>query len=106
MPCVLIGAVACRPCTPIGVGWMPWAAMEAGWMLCVLIWADCRPMRSTAISCMGFRCTVVATPTPAWVGRAELGAWGVTGGRRREVGLGCSVLFTHHLALPHTKQAQ
>ena len=64
MPCVLIGAVACRPCTPIGADCMPWAAMEAGWRLWVLIWADCRPMRSTAISCMGLRCTVVATPTP------------------------------------------
>lgn len=78
IPCVVIGADVCRPCTPIGAGWMPCAVIGAGWIPWVLICADGRPIRSTAISCMWFRWTVVATPTPAWVGSAELGAWGVT----------------------------
>lgn len=63
------------PCAAIGAGWMPW----------VLICADCRPIRSTAISCIGFRWTVVATPTPGWLGNPELGAWGVTDNREQSI---------------------
>lgn len=93
IPCVVIGADVWSPCTPIGAGWMPWAAIGAGWIPWVLICADWRPIRSTAISCMWLRWTVVATPTPAWVGSAELGAWGVTNKKRKNSQL--ISYFTH-----------
>lgn len=54
--------------------------MAAGWIPCVLICPDGRPIRSTAISCMWFSWRVVATPTPAWEDNAGVGAGGVTYG--------------------------
>lgn len=88
-PCVFIGAAEWIPCVPIGAGWIPDVPMGAGWIPCVLMGAGwipwiCRACEaSTVISCMGFKCTVDATPTPVWAVMVEFGAWAETGKKKK-----------------------
>lgn len=104
-PCVPMGAAGWSPCVPMGAGWMPWALMGAGWMPWALMGAGWMPWMcrawdaSTVISCMGFRCTVEATPTPVWAVMAELGAWAETGSSNTDTSPAGHLSFPYHLSL-------